>query len=412
MAIELYDHQIAVLDKLKTGSILCGGVGSGKSRTALAYFYIYVCGGQMCINGQGRTVLPKKKIPLYIITTARKRDSEDWEKEVEPFYTIKPIVDSWNNIAKYRDVKNAYFIFDEQRVVGYGAWSKSFIQIAKNNDWILLSATPGDVWLDYAPVFIANGFYKNMTDFKRQHVVYSRFTKYPKVEKYIYTEKLDRLRSSILVNMHFDRSTISHHIDDYVQYDKRLYNRVDKDRWNIFTKEPIQNAGELCGVLRRIVNLDWSRLRECMRIAYKNERVIIFYNFDYELESLIDYINNFEAFLKDLDFSYTQWNGHKHEAIPSTKRWIYLVQYTAGAEAWNCIETNTIIFYSQNYSYKIMEQASGRIDRLNTPYVDLYYYHLISSSSIDKSIRIALNNKKKFNEQAYLNGEYVLDQFV
>ena len=412
MAIELYDHQIAVLDKLKTGSILCGGVGSGKSRTALAYFYIYVCGGRMCINGQGRTVLPKKKIPLYIITTARKRDSEDWEKEVEPFYTIKPIVDSWNNIAKYKDVKNAYFIFDEQRVVGYGAWSKSFIQIAKNNDWILLSATPGDVWLDYAPVFIANGFYKNMTDFKRQHVVYSRFTKYPKVEKYIYTEKLDRLRASILVNMHFDRSTISHHIDDYVQYDKRLYNRVDKDRWNIFTKEPIQNAGELCGVLRRIVNLDWSRLRECMRIAYKNERVIIFYNFDYELESLIDYINNFEAFLKDSDFSYAQWNGHKHEAIPSTKRWIYLVQYTAGAEAWNCIETNTIIFYSQNYSYKIMEQASGRIDRLNTPYVDLYYYHLISSSSIDKSIRIALNNKKKFNEQAYLNGEYVLDQFV
>lgn len=407
MAIELYDHQIAVLDKIQTGSILCGGVGSGKSRTALAYFYIYVCEGKMCINGSGRTVLPKKQIPLYIITTARKRDSGDWEREAEPFYTIRPTVDSWNNIAKYKDVRNAYFIFDEQRVVGYGAWSKNFIEIARHNNWILLSATPGDVWMDYAPVFIANGFYRNITDFKRQHVVYSRFTKYPKIEKYIHTEKLERFRKTILVNMYFDRSTISHHVDQYVQYDKKLFDRANKDRWNIFTKRPIENAGELCSVLRRIVNLDRSRLKKCMELTWLSGRSIVFYNFDYELEALIDEIENYKKYKDSSVFSYAQWNGHKHESIPDTERWIYLVQYTAGAEAWNCIETDTIIFYSQNYSYKIMEQASGRIDRLNTPYVNLYYYHLITSSAIDRSIRMALDNKRQFNERAYSEGFYI-----
>lgn len=396
MAIELYDHQISAIDKLQTGSILCGGVGSGKSRTALAYYYTRVCGGKLQINGQGRTTIPKKKVPLFIITTARKRDSLDWEHEAGLFYEVHPIVDSWNNIGKYTDVRDAFFIFDEQRVVGYGSWAKAFIFIAHHNDWILLSATPGDVWMDYAAVFIANSYYRNISDFRRQHVIYSRYTKYPKIERYINIDILERRRRRLLVTMDFERPTQSNHINVRVPYDKELYEVVEKNRWNPIEDQPIVNANEMCYLLRKIVNSDGERIAELRDLIIKHKKVIVFYNFNYELDLIKDMLE-FNSFI------FSEWNGHKHQEIPKSDHWVYLVQYTAGAEAWNCIETNVIIFYSQNYSYKIMEQSAGRIDRLNTPFQVLYYYHLISNSHIDKSIQLALENKKQFNELAYFN---------
>ena len=388
----LYDYQLEAVKHMKNGCILNGGVGSGKSRTALYYFFTKMYEDNK--NNIHRD--------LYIITTARKRDTKEWEKELEPFdsfirYKINIVIDSWNNIKKYSEVVNAFFIFDEQRVVGYGAWTKSFLKIARANNWILLSATPGDTWSDYIPVFIANGFYRNKTHFSREHIVYSRFSKYPKIEKYINTGHLLALRRNILVDMDFDRKTVQHHENIYADYDVQKYKDVIKSQWDPFNNEPIQQASGLCYVLRRIVNEDESRIAALLEILENTERAIIFYNFDYEL----DILKNISVG-KDESVPIAEWNGHKHEEIPKTPRWIYLVQYTAGAEGWNCILTDTIIFYSQNYSYKITEQACGRIDRLNTPYKDLYYYHLKSRSGIDLAISKALEKKRNFNENKWL----------
>lgn len=394
MAVELTSDQLAAVDKLRTGSILCGGVGSGKTRTALTYYYTKVCGGELKINGSGKTTIPKKKIPLYVITTGKTRDEENWQKESLIFYNVNPIVDSWNNIKKYRDIKHAFFVFDEQRVVGYGEWSKTFIHIARNNDWILLSATPGDTWIEYAPVMIANGYYKNLSDFRYQHVVYSRYTKYPKIERYVNTKKLERLRSKIVIKMDDRRITVPHDIYVKVDYNKELFEQIDTTLFDSINNKPIRNASELCSTLRRIVNSDRSRIDKVVEILSFHPKIIIFYNFNYELEMLID-------LMESIHYSYSQWNGHKHEPIPNTDQWAYLVQYSAGAEGWNCIETDTILYFSQNYSYKIMEQASGRINRMNTPFIDLYYYHLISDSRIDIAIRRAIKNKKRFNERAF-----------
>ena len=394
MSLSLYDHQLSALDKLESGSILCGGVGSGKSRTALAYYYLKEGKGTLEINGYGRTRRMKKNVPLYIITTAHKRDLYEWELECRFFPFVEPIVDSWNNIQKYKEVKDAFFIFDEQRVVGYGAWSKAFIKISKSNRWILLSATPGDTWMDYVSVFIANGFYPNKTAFERRHVVYSRFAKYPKVERYVGVDILEEHRRSILVQMPDNRPTISHHTFLHVPYDKELSNRVLKERWDVFRKEPIRDAGSLCLILRRIANAEPKRLEKAIDIVKQSKKCIIFYNFNYELEML-------KEALDAERIVYSEWNGHRHEDLPTGERWAYLVQYTAGAEGWNCISTDTVLFYSQNYSYKIMQQAAGRIDRMNTPFVDLYYYHLMSSSPIDIAIKRAIDTKKNFNERAF-----------
>ena len=392
MDVKLDDGQIKAINLMKNGCILCGGVGSGKSRTAIAYYYTKVCGGSLSDD-----VFNNKK-DLFIITTAKKRDTYEWEKELEPFgiETQSVTVDSWNNIKKYTNVMGAFFIFDEQRVVGYGAWTKAFLRITKLNEWVLLSATPGDTWMDYIPVFIANGFYKNKTEFVTRHVIYNRYTKFPKVDKYINTGRLLKLRQSILVNIDYIKNTRAHHFPVIVPYDKSLYDMVAKNRWDVFKNEPVQDISSLCYLLRKIVNSDSERIEEVKRIVEENPRTIIFYNFDYELELL-------REMAKEISYYCAEWNGHKHQPVPDNyEQWVYLVQYTAGAEGWNCIETNTIVFYSQNYSYKIMVQAAGRIDRRNTPYTDLYYYHIKSNSSIDSAIANALNRKKKFNERGFV----------
>ena len=312
-------------------------------------------------------------------------------------YYNKIVVDSWNNITKYTDVKDAFFIFDEQRVVGYGAWTKSFLKITKHNEWILLSATPGDVWMDYVPVFVANGFYKNKTEFSREHLVYSRYSKFPKVERYINEGRLLRLRNKILIDMTFDRHTVPHHEDVYCSYDIPKYKEVFKKRWDPFKNEPIQQASGLCYVLRKIVNSDESRQVRLLELLEDHPKSIIFYNFDYERDILLNlgYEEGTEV---------AEWNGHAHQPIPTGDKWVYLVQYTAGCEGWNTITTDTIIFYSQNYSYKVVTQAAGRIDRLNTKFIDLHYFHLKTRSGIDLAISKALKNKKKFNEQRWLDG--------
>ncbi len=406
MSINLYEHQLDALKRMSNGCILNGGVGTGKSLTAIAYFYIKYGGSYDFLNGGEYVPMDCSRIPdLYIITTARKRDTFEWDKELAPFllfqkqesslYENKVVIDSWNNIAKYKDVQHAFFIFDEDRVTGNGTWVKTFLKLAKMNRWIILSATPGDTWQDYMPVFIANGFYKNKTEFSREHIVYNPRVKFPLVERYENVGKLIKYRNKILVSMDMERATVRHHHDIFTNYDTKLYKETMKNRWNPWKNEPIQSPSELCFTLRKIVNSDTRKINALLDILNTHPKVIIFYNFDYELN-----------ILKSMPYlvgtTVHEWNGHQHEDIPNTDRWVYLVQYASGCEGWNCTLTDTIIFYSENYSYRVMEQACGRIDRVNTPFTNLHYYHLKTKSPIGIAINRALVKKKNFNEGHYV----------
>ena len=388
--IQFDDNQRSAVKRLRPGSILVGGTGSGKSRTALVYFFVKISGGKIVDSFKP----VDEHIPLYIITTAAKRDKKEWEDELKEFPILQVTIDSWNNIKKYVGVKDAFFIFDEQRVVGSGAWSKSFIKITKENKWILLSATPGDTWSDYIPVFIANGFYKNRTEFLIRHAVFSRYAKFPKIEKYLEIDHLEKLKASILVNMNVERNTIKHRINIICEYDKELYKTVTNDRWDFMNNQPIENASQFIQLQRRVVNDDEDKVKKLEDIFKVHSRLIIFYNFDYERENILYLVQR-------LNIPVGELNGHYHTGIPNTKEWFYLVQYNSGAEGWNCVETDTIIFYSLSYSYRMMHQASGRIDRRNTRYKDLYYYYLYTKSSIDRGILNCLEKKKNFNEKKY-----------
>lgn len=377
--MDLYDHQQDAVDQMFNGCILRGGVGTGKSRVAIAYYL--------------KNEAPKD---VYVVTTAKKRDELDWLGEAahiglgttrEGSVLGVLTVDSWNNIGKYTEVEDAFFVFDEQRLVGSGAWVHAFLKIVKQNRWILLSATPGDNWLDFIPVFIANGFYKNRTEFKREHVIYSHYGRYPRVERYVGQKKLARLRDELIVEMPYERHTTRHVGEVLCDYDRDLMKMVVKKRWHVYENRPLRDAGEMWFVMRKIVYSDPARLNALMELVQEYSKVIVFYNFDYELE-----------ILKTLGGTIAEWNGHRHDPIPDSDEWLYLVQYTAGSEGWNCIETNVMVFYSLTYSYKLYHQAQGRIDRLNTPFSDLFYYNLISDSTNDKAVLRALKAKKSFNE--------------
>jgi hypothetical protein len=382
--MDLRPHQQTALTQLQDGKILWGGVGSGKSRVAVAYYQAH-----------------HLQKDVYVITTAKKRDSLDWNGEFAQIgvgmhadATLGGIltVDSWNNIDKYRDVEDAFFIFDEQRLVGSGTWVKAFLKIARGNNWILLSATPGDTWLDYIPVFVANGFYRNRTQFKLEHVIYAPYTKFPKVARYVGVNKLVKHRNALLVHMRHPKETIRHNMTRQVEYNEELVASILKNRWHIFLNRPIKDVAELFAVVRRVVNSDPSRIQVVKRLLEEHPKMVIFYNFNYEL----DILRRLKADISG-DFEVAEWNGHRHENIPVSEKWAYLTQYVAGSEGWNCTETDTILFYSLTYSYKLWEQAHGRTDRLNTPFSDLYYFTLRSKSPIDAAIWRSLKAKKNFN---------------
>lgn len=393
--IQLEPYQVDAVERLHNGCVLVGGTGSGKTISSLVYVYEKLLGGETPVYPGHGFSKPKYKIPVYVITTPKKRDSLDWQKEASNIPMEIECVQSWNNISKFETIKDSIFIFDETRVIGYGSWTKSFLKITKNNKWILLSATPADNFMEYMPLFLANGFYKNKTEFEREHVIWSRFAKYPKVDRYINVAKLIRNRDAILVKMHFQRETRQRHQYVYCDYDKLLWEHVFKERWDVYKDQPIRDISQLFFALRRIVNSDKTRCEALSDISKQFSKIIIFYNFDYELEIL-------RQWCTENDLIYAEWNGHKHEPIPRSTRWIYLCQYTAASDAWNCTETNCMVFYSQTYSYKASVQAVGRIDRMNTPFKELYYFHLTSASPIDKGITLALKNKKNFNEGNWL----------
>lgn len=403
--IELAPHQRKAARELHNGAILKGGVGTGKTRTTMYYYFTAVCNGRVSVNGKGDTIAPQRPRDIYVITTARKRDELDWEVEAAKFGVstdreislggVQIKVDSWNNIENYANVKNAFFVFDEQRLVGSGAWVKAFYKIAEKNEWIMASATPGDTWMEYIPIFVANGYFKNRTEFIREHVIFKPFSKFPKIDRYVNQGRLIKYRSEVLVQMPMKRHTTRHIKPVITEYDRDLMKRAMVDRWHVYEDRPIRDVGELFIVMRKIVNTDPDRIEKVRELIRKHPRMIIFYNFDYELELLREMTNEFEWLLHEK----AEWNGHKHQEVPTSDKWIYLVQYTAGAEAWDCISTDVTCFYSLNYSWKINEQAKGRIDRMNTLYKDLYYYILRSDSAIDTAITKALAMKQNFNEK-------------
>ena len=407
--IILKPFQENCLERLSTGKVLAADTGAGKSIMSLAWYLSKECASDehSLKSGAKAWTLYHGSPDLYIITTPKKRDSEEWESDLSKFNLVKGrnskemgevniFIDSWNNIKKYTEIKNSVFIFDEQRAVGSGTWAKSFVKIAKQNHWIMLSATPGDTWSDWCPLMIAKGYYPNRTAFFNKHAVYNPYVKYREIIRWDNTDELEYYRSKMLVTCRMEKKT-TRHFEEVIADCSNKYEvkRAYKERTNPKTGEPFKSASELCAYTRNIINTDPTRSAVGLKIIQMYDRIIIFYTLTDELEGIKWACNKAG---RKMYF----YNGEIHDQVPTGNNWAYIVQYTAGSEAWNCTTCNAMLFWDLTYSYKQFKQATGRIDRLNTPYSDLYYYAIRSYMPLDLAIRRALREKKDFNSRGFL----------
>lgn len=404
--VNLRQFQHECVQALRSGKVLAAGVGAGKSIMALYWYVTKCCTVRTSHNANGELFQIMPGSPdLVIITTAKKRDNHEWDDELYRYALhqgenskkmgrVHVTIDSWNNITKYVDT-SAVFIFDEQRAIGSGAWSKAFVRIARRNPWVMLSATPADTWSDWCPIFVADGFYRNRTEFFRRHAVYSRYTKYPRIDRWIDEDYLNRCRDRVLVTCEVPRETerVVHQLT--CAYDKETVRKAMKTRWNPETEEPFLNATELCFYLRRVIDTDPTRLSYAAHVVRDHRKVIIFYTLRAELEQILklEEVTGVPVY---------QYNGGRHDDLPQGNSWVYAVQFQAGSEGWNCTSCNTVLYWSLPYSYKQAEQAAGRIDRLDTSYKTLNYYIMRSFAPLDLGIIRALRNKENFNASGFL----------
>ena len=385
--IKLLKYQEEAIQKLHSGSVLYGATGSGKSLTGLAYY-------MRCWS----------HLDLYIITTSKKRNAGEWEEEIAKLGCPPPkAIDSWNRLKNYRMVSDAFFLFDEHKVGGHGKWAQSMITIAKKNKWILLTATPGDVWDDYASIFIANEFVKNKTTWNEDFCIFDRISKYPKIIGYQREDVLKNMRDAVLVPMEYqsEKVPIPYVIPYKVDHEEEAYVLARRKSLRHPEMRAFRNTSAMFAYMRMNLPDKESKIQALADVLKKEPKAIIFYNFTpekYEIENAARQVN----------IPFFQYNGQIKDNVPDGDTWVYAVQYTAGAEAWNCITCRTVIFYSMNYSYKVMTQAKGRIDRCNSPFDELHYYYFISPDfEIDQEILNALTRKEKFNEEALANKHFI-----
>lgn len=124
-----------------------------------------------------------------------------------------------------------------------------------------------------------------------------------------------------------------------------------------------------------------------------NDRVVVFYNFDSELDTL-------KTLVKDRPIAEVNGHTNTEQIYHDNDNCVLFVQYQAGARGLNLQDGNKIIYYSLTLSSDLFEQSKKRIHRIGTKY-PCFYWILQTKDSVEESIYKSLNRQEDYNEELF-----------
>lgn len=391
----LYNFQRQLLNSIEENYIIAADTGTGKTMMAIHHYLKHNTGE-----------------PLLILAPPQKIKEGGWQRELDfvaSHYNIEIPYDiiSYGVLSKrWKEYKDWFLVMDECHYVKNptSQRGKAAINLTKQStNFLLLSATPSsNGWGDTIAYMIMFGYYKNKTQFLKEHAVYNRIDygngPVNVVSDYRDQEKLQKLYQSFSIKLaKEDCLDLPPLVFEKVHFKpSKEYNIIKKDR--VLGEELFDNISKLQHGLRFYANqADKLKYTE-MLLEGTEENVIIFYNYKQENEELKKIAKKLKK--KVFEVSGSKTNLPDKEKWTSLKNSVTIVQYQAGAAGIELQYANIVIFHTPTYSYQDYEQALGRAYRNGqTKKVTVYQY--ITKNTIETSIYQALAAKKDFTEELF-----------
>lgn len=398
----LYEYQKKVIDKADSSWLFALGTGTGKTILSIHHYLKHY-------NGES----------LLIIAPAQKVLEGGWDREVQRvanFYNIQIQYDvmSYGVLAKKWNLYKGWFvIFDECHYVKNptsqrGKAALNLTRISTN--FSLLSATPSsNGWADTINYMLMFNFYRNKTQFIKEHAIHETKFFGQKQIKVIADwkdqDKLKMLYQSISTKLSKDDC-----LDLPPLIFEDVYFKVSKEYEIIRKKRVLETENgpiaydtvmKLQHGLRFYANQKDKLSYTEMLAESTNENIVIFYYYQQEKDDLVKVLAKNKKIYEV---------SGKVNHLPSRDQWdelkntVTLVQYQAGAAGIELQYCNLVIFYTPTFSFQDYDQALGRAYRNGqTKKVTVYRY--ITKKSVEEHVYRSLAEKKDFTESLFK--EYV-----
>lgn len=397
----LYKLQEKILNKSKENYLFHLGTGTGKTIIALHHYIKY-----------------SYPLDLIIIAPAVKVKEGGWDREIKFVFNElglempKYEVVSYSKLKKYV-AKKGHYIFDECHYIKNstslrGKISKELVK-KYATCFSLLSATPASKWEEWCNYFILWGICKNKTEFYKRYVVMGR-QRYGSIE----FNTVVGYQNTELLKEHIKRRTSKKYtvndmvempdlIEQYIEfkcsseYKKIKNDRIMESNGSIIKLDTIS---KLYSTLRQQANItDKLEYLEYIINSNEEDNVLIFYNFNYEKDMIINYLKS-KKIKVDYIINGVTKNYPIKENFELINNTVTLVQIQAGGTGIELTYINKVVYFSPTYSYQDYIQSIGRAYR-NGQENKVLVYKFKVLNSIETDIWECLERKEDFNERLY-----------
>ena len=418
--MKLFDYQKEAIEQFKDKPLNLSDVGTGKSYMSIGSYIESKCSKLLiiCLAPKVSDFAEDGEPFGLDITPLNKGTKKNRELLAQSNHVAISFESSWRltELLKWVD-KDTFIIIDESHKVGVSKSkvTKFVMQLSKKAKYsYLCTASPvsnGKLENWYSQLYIANIFRKPKKDFEQLFVVKQMrqmgAMRFMDIVGYQNQHLLEQMIDEASVNYKRDKGYLP---EDYVYktkkpafYNKLKKQRIYKDDFNqiveldnsstLFNKLRQVSHGFLEGVLKPVSKEPFERL-EAILETHNNERVVIFYNYQWEYKML-------SQLLDKLKRPYGVYNGSMKELhnFQEHENGVVLAQYKSASTGINdFVISNVTVFNSIPLSSTEYIQAKGRTDRHGQSKTPLYY-HIVPDTPIEQKIFDTVTSGQDFTNE-------------